>query len=152
MKTWFIILVCIASLGADDRVRAVYDLTTADLGSFKLRLLGGIAKNSVHYEEAFKEFEVVVIIHGGAYRFFLKDPGDSEYRDDKALMAEYTSLHKRIAALHEHYGVTFKMCDVGRLKHKIEKSNVLDVVGYVPNATIGLIDQQQAGFAYIPIR
>lgn len=152
MKKTLVAMLLSVALYAEETIKVVYDLTTGDTERFKLRMLSGVAKNMAHYEQAFKEMKVAVIIHGGAYRFFLKDPAASKYRDDPLLLEQADAIQKRIKGLHEHYDVEFYMCDVGRIKHKIEKKEILDFVQYVPNAAIGLIDKQQEGYAFLSIR
>ena len=152
MKKILILLMLIGILHAEEDVRkVVFDLTTSDLQTFEQKVLKGIAVHKAHYEGNLKELEVAVVIHGGAYRFFLKDPANSVYKEDKALIAAQPELAKRIASMSETYEVTFLMCHSGMVKNKIEKKDVYPFVEIVPNAAIGLIDKQAEGYGYIPI-
>ena len=80
-----IIIVLLLSIGLlqaeEASAKVVYDLTTKDLASFELRVLKGIVANKAHYEGSLRELDVVVVIHGGAYRFFTKDPANSKFKD-----------------------------------------------------------------------
>ena len=58
---------------------------------------------------------------------------------------------QRLRSLVETYEVAIYMCEVGRKAHKLDKKDIYEFVDYVPNSTIGLIDQQNDGAAYIPI-
>ncbi len=131
--------------------KVVYDLTTKDLNNFELRILSATVANKAHYESTLRELDVTVVIHGGAYKFFLKDPANSKFKDDKALLATSQALGKRIQTLADTYDVEFLVCGVGLRKHGLEKKDVYDFVKVIPNTTIGLIDKQNEGYAYVPI-
>ncbi len=146
------LLLTLGILYAEDSAKVVYDLTTKDLNNFELRILSATVNNKAHYESTLRELDVAVVIHGGAYRFFLKDPANSEYKNDKALLCTYQSLAKRIETLAKTYNVQFLVCGVGLRKHGLAKKDVYDFVKVIPNASIGLIDKQNAGYAYVPVR
>lgn len=105
----------------EDSAKIVYDLTTKDLKNFELRILSATVSNKAHYESTLRELDVTVVIHGGAYKFFLKDPTNSKFKDDKALVSTSQSLGKRIATLANTYDVEFLVCGVGLRKHGLEK-------------------------------
>ncbi|MFT7003804.1 MAG: intracellular sulfur oxidation DsrE/DsrF family protein [Sulfurimonas sp.] len=131
--------------------KVVIDLTTSNLKTFEGKILRGIVAHKNHYEGNLKELEVAVVIHGGSYKFFVKDLSKTTYKDEKKLIKEQVALQKRIANMSQTYNVEFLMCNSGRVKHKLEKENILSFVKYVPNAAIGLIDKQNEGFAYLPV-
>ena len=136
----------------EDSAKIVYDLTTKDLKNFELRILSATVSNKAHYESTLRELDVTVVIHGGAYKFFLKDPTNSKFKDDKALVSTSQSLGKRIATLANTYDVEFLVCGVGLRKHGLEKKDIYDFVKIIPTSTIGLIDKQNEGYAYVPVR
>jgi intracellular sulfur oxidation DsrE/DsrF family protein len=151
-KIIFSLLLSLGILYAQEgSAKVVYDLTTKDLKNFELRILSATVTNKTHYESTLRELDVTVVIHGGAYRFFLKDPANSEYKDDKALVATHRSLGKRIETLAETYDVEFLVCGVGLRKHNLEKKDLYDFVQVIPTSTIGLIDKQNEGYAYVPL-
>lgn len=152
MKKLLIWLSFVAFLNADEGVaKLVLDLTTGNLAQFEKKVLKGVSMNKGHYEGLFKELEVSVVIHGDAYRFFVKDPKNSPFKDDKALIKAHETLKKRIASLVENYEVEFLMCKAAMKKNQLEQKDIYDFVTMVPNSTIGLIDKQNEGFAYIPV-
>ena len=152
MKKFIVILAMFGMLHADEEIaKVVFDLTTGDLQTFEKKVLKGIAVHKAHYEGQLKELEVAVVIHGGAYKFFLKEPERSSFNSDKKLIVAHPAMSKRIAALANIYEVKFLMCDSGRISNKLQKDAIYDFVKMVPNAAIGLIDKQNEGFAYIPI-
>ncbi len=152
-KAIIILLLSIGLLQAEETsAKVVYDLTTKDLANFELRVLKSIVANKAHYEGTFRELDVVVVIHGGAYRFFTKDPMHSKFKDDKALIETHKTLAKRIESMVKTYDVTFLMCGAGMPKHGLKAEDVYSFVKIIPNSTIGLIDKQNEGYAYIPIR
>ncbi|WP_345976965.1 DsrE family protein [Sulfurimonas sp. HSL3-7] len=152
MRKIVLLLTLIGLLQADeDAVKVVFDLTAGKLQTFEKKVLKGIAAHKAHYEGSLKELDVAVVIHGGAYKFFLKDPGHSPFSKEKELVKAQPELEKRIAAMADTYEVKFLMCDSGRVSNKLQKKEIYDFVTMVPNAAIGLIDKQNEGFAYIPI-
>jgi intracellular sulfur oxidation DsrE/DsrF family protein len=153
MKKVILLLALIGLLNADIIApKVVIDLTTSSVENFQKKILKAIVANKNHYESNLKELEVAVVIHGGAYRFFLKDIKNTVYKDDKELIKVREDLKKRITAMSDTYDVEFLMCKVGMLKNKLDEKNLLSFVKVVPNAAIGLIDKQNEGFAYFPVR
>ncbi|MFA6143176.1 MAG: DsrE family protein [Sulfurimonas sp.] len=152
MKKWLLILALSAVLCAEEGVKqVVFDLKTGNLETFEKKVLQGIAFHKNHYEGKLEKLEVAVVIHGDAYKFFVKDLKNSPYKNDQNLVAAHDQLSKRIATMADTYEVEFLMCEATMKKLKIEKSNVYDYVKLTPNSTIGLIDKQSEHFAYIPI-
>lgn len=152
-KFIIILLVSMGIAQAQEEVaKVVYDLTTKDLANFERKILKAIVANKTHYEGKLKELAVTVVIHGGAYRYFTVDPGKTEYKKDKALLADYTNLKKRIKSMSDTYEVEFLMCGAGMPKHGLKTKDIVSFVTIIPNSTIGLIDRQNEGYAYIPIK
>ena len=147
-----ILLMSIGIAQAQEEVaQVVYDLTTKDLAKFERTILKAIVVNKEHYGSTLKELDVTVVIHGAAYRFFTKDPEHTIYKDDEKLIKAYKDLAKRIKSMVEHYDVEFLMCGAGMPKNKLEAKDIYNFVKIIPNSTIGLIDRQNEGYAYIPI-
>ena len=136
----------------ENAAKVVYDLTTKDIPSFEMRILSAIAANKTHYEKSLRELDVTVVIHGGAYRFFTIDPRKTEYKNDTTLMKAHASIAKRLKVMADTYDVEFLMCGAGMPKHKLEAKDIVKFVKIIPNSTIGLIDRQNEGYAYIPVR
>ncbi len=153
MKLVLTMMVLFGFLMADsEEKKMVIDLTTSDVTAFEKKVLSGIVAHKTHYENSLQELEVAVVIHGGAYKYFVKDLDSTVYKDDMKLQKVFGDLKKRVESMSDTYEVEFLMCDVGRKKHKLELDNIADYVIIVPNSTIGLIDKQSEGFAYIPVR
>jgi len=131
--------------------KVVYDLTTKDLASFERKILKAIVVNKAHYEASLKELDVTVVIHGGAYRFFTITPEKSIFKEDKALIANYKTLAKRIKSMVDNYDVEFLMCGAGMPKNKLKAKDIYNFVKIIPNSNIGLIDRQNEGYAYVPV-
>lgn len=151
-KIFLLLLISMNLISAEESsAKVVYDLTTKELDTFELKILKGIVANKTHYEGALRELDVTVVIHGGAYRFFTKDPSKSKFKDDKKLLASHKELAKRIKYMADTYEVDFLMCGAAMPKNELTKKDVYDFVKIVPNSTIGLIDRQNEGYAYIPV-
>lgn len=152
MKTLFLISLLSFFLHAQDNLKkVVFDLTSGSIEVFEKKVLSGIALHKSYYEGKLEELQVAVVVHGDAYKFFLKDISASQYKNDAELVKKNVSLSKRINSLSDIYEVEFLMCESGVNKHKINKNNIYDNVKLVRTSTVGLIDKQIDGYAYVPI-
>jgi len=153
MKTLFLLLLVSFTLvlAEEDSVKVVYDLTTKDVKTFEKKILKAIVANKAYYEGKLQELDVSVVIHGGAYRYFSKNPAQTEYKTDSLLLKDFTSLTKRIKSMHDTYDVTFFICEVGMAKHGLTSKDIVSYVKIIPNSSIALIDKQNEGYAYIPV-
>ncbi|MEA3371235.1 MAG: DsrE family protein [Campylobacterota bacterium] len=137
---------------AEDGIKkVVYDLTSGDIKVFERKVLSGIANSKSHYESQLEELEATVVIHGGAYKFFIEDLINSPFKNESDLNKAHKDLAKRLSAMSEIYDIEFLMCEIGMRKLKIDEKSLYKFVKLVPNSTIGLIDKQNEGSAYIPI-
>lgn len=152
MKKWFLALALAGSLLAEDGVKkVVFDLKTGNIETFEKKVLQGIVFHKTYYEGNLEKLDTTVVIHGDAYKFFIKDLKNSPYKNDKKLIAVHDELAKRIASMSSTYEVEFLMCEATMKSLKIDKSNVYDFVKLTPNSTIGLIDKQNEQYGYVPI-
>ncbi|HEX5670080.1 MAG TPA: DsrE family protein [Sulfuricurvum sp.] len=153
MKKWLLVLSLSMLLNAEEGLKkVVFDLKTGDTAVFEKTILSGIAVHKAHYEGKLQELDVAVVIHGDAYKFFVKNLAASPYKNEKALIDAHDVLAKRISSAVENYQVHFIMCEATMKKLNIDQKNVYDFVTLTPNSTIGLIDKQNEGYAYIPVR
>ncbi len=152
MKSFIFILLFANFLNANDEPKMVIDLTTGSVVKFKKAILKGIEVHKTHYANNLQELEVAVIIHGGAYKFFVRNIKNSIFKDDKELVKAYTDLKKRIAIMSDTYDVEFFMCQSGMNSKGLKEKDIVEFVKFIPTSTIGLIDKQNEGFAYIPVR
>lgn len=153
MKKIWLILTLVLSLNAQEggTKKVVYDLTTGSIEKFSRTILGGIVFQKSHYESKMEEVDAVVVVHGEAYRFFLKSLENTKFATDSNLSGMHPDLLKRLESLHKNYGVTFKACQAGLKNHRLVPVQLVDYVELIPSSTTGLIDAQNDGYAYIPI-
>ena len=152
MKKIVLILAFVGLLSANDgTAKLVLDLTTSSVAKFEKHILKAIVVHKTHYQNNLKELDVAVVIHGGAYRFFVKDLTSTMFKDDKELSKVYADFKKRIATMSDTYEVEFLMCKAALKRNKLEEKDIVEFVKLVPTSTIGLIDKQNEGFAYIPV-
>ena len=152
MKKIILLLAFVGILSAgDETAKLVLDLTTSSIAKFEKHILKGLVVHKTHYQNNLKELEAVVVIHGGAYRFFVKDLQSSMFKDDKELAKVYADFKKRIATMSDTYDVEFLMCKAAMKRNKLQDKDIVDFVKLVPTSTIALIDKQNDGFAYIPV-
>lgn len=154
MQKWLLLLALSSLLNAEEEVvkKVVFELTTGDQKAFEQKVLSGIVKQKDYYESKMEELDVAVVIHGDAYKFFIKNLDASPYRDDQELKTVQESFFKRLKSAVENYKVKFLMCQAGMNHLNIAKDNIYDFVSFVPTSTIGLIDKQSEGYTYVPIR
>ena len=152
MKKILLLLLTLSTLMfAETSAKVVYDLTSKNIKAFEKKILKAIVANKAYYESKLKELDVTIVIHGGAYRYFTVDPSKTEYKTDKALLADYANLQKRVKSMADTYNVEFLMCGAGMPKHGLKAKDIVSYVKIIPNSTIGLIDRQNEGYAYIPV-
>ncbi|MBU0631851.1 DsrE family protein [bacterium] len=152
MKKFLLLLAFLSFLHAEDGIKKViFDLTTGSVEVFERKVLSGIAHQKSYYEGKMEELQVAVVIHGDAYKFFVKDVNNSPFKADKELVKESTQLAARLSSLVDTYDVEFLMCNAGMKSKHITQEDIYSFVKVVPNSTIGLIDKQNEGYAYIPI-
>jgi intracellular sulfur oxidation DsrE/DsrF family protein len=152
MRKLLLVLTFIGFLNADDEsAKLVLDLTTGSVENFDRNILQSIAYNKTHYANSLKELEVAVVIHGEAYRFFVKDLQSTSFKNDTKLLKVYKDLKKRVATMSDTYEVEFLMCRAALSRHKLKESDIVEFVKIVPNSTIALIDKQNEGFTYLPV-
>ncbi|QOP44387.1 DsrE family protein [Sulfurimonas sediminis] len=153
MKKILLIVSLLFSLvqAEDESAKVVYDLTTKNLAKFERNILKGIVFNKTLYANQLKELDVAVVIHGGAYRFFVQDLDSTIFKNDDKLQKMYKELKKRIASMADTYDVEFLMCGAAMQRNKLTKKDIVPFVTIIPNSTIGLINKQNEGYAYIPV-
>lgn len=151
-KIVVLLFVLFVSLLAEEGTKkVVFDFTSGDPKVFEKKILSGIVHQKNHYEGKLQELAVAVVIHRDAYKFFVKNLQNSPYKQDAVLAAKQNEYATRLQSLTDTYDVEFFMCEVGRKAHKLDKADLYGFVNFVPNSTIGLIDKQNDGYAYVPI-
>ena len=153
MKLIMIVLLSVSALVADEEVvkKVVYNLKTGDIKQLERRLIGGIIAHTTYYQNKLEELEVRVIIHGDAYKFFMKDLNGTAYAYQPKLVEKKSDLEKRLGTLSKQYGVEFLVCESGVVSRKLNKKAFYPFVSMVHNAAIGLIDAQNDGYAYLSV-
>lgn len=134
-----------------EEARVVVALTTGDLDTFEKRVVKGLPALANTYREQGRRLVPVVVIHGEAYRFFLKDLTKTRYAGDAAVKARQAELRASLEKLAKEHGVRFEICAAGMKARQLDTANVYPFVHVVPNAVISLIDWQQRGYAFVPV-
>lgn len=153
-RLFFALIFFIGFLGADSATnikKVVFDLTTSNLTTLENRMIEGIVFNNAHYQGIAKKLNTVIVIHGSAYKFFVKDISKTKCKADQKLHSREKEIHEKLASLAKNYNVKFLMCGVGMKSREIKKDNILKFVKIVPSAMIALIDAQNDGYAFVPI-
>ncbi len=155
MKKFIIFLVFVFSItnskAQDSGRKVVINLTTGDMKRFELYLLSGLANNIEYYRNRLIDIDVVVVIHGDAYKFFIKDLSKTIYKNEKDLIKKQFEIYQRLKSLHDIYNVKFEVCSAGLKNRKISTDNIYRFVKPVYTSFISLVDYQSKGYALITI-
>lgn len=151
MRALLLSLFLSVTVFASEVQKVIYDLTTSDIKTIESRFIKGIVANKNHYENNLQELDVKVIIHGGAYKFFVNDISKTVFKDDKEAQKITKDLQARLKSLATTYNVQFEMCQVGANSRKLTRDDIAAFVGMAPNTTIALINAQNQGYAYVPV-
>ncbi len=135
----------------EEAKKVVVDLKTGDIKKFKFYLLSGLTSMAEYYKNRLEELKAVVVIHGDAYKFFIKDIKNSPYKNDKELVKNQKELGERLKNLVQIYNVRFEMCEIGMKNKKIPKSSLYPFVKLSYSAGVSLVNWQNKGYAYLPI-
>jgi uncharacterized protein len=145
---WLAVALTGVVLGADESnedlavvKKVVYDLKSGSAKAIEMRLVSAIISNATYYHNQLAELKAKVVIHGESYQFFLKSH----------ISPATEVLSKKLRSLHDDYGVEFVVCEVGMKARNYPLKDLLGFVKTVPNATIGLIDAQNDGYAFVPL-
>lgn len=150
-KIVLLIIMLVGLLQAKEAHKVVFDLTTGNLKAFEQKVMGSLVSTKEYYKKNGKELDIVVIIHGDSYKFFLKDLNNSGFTYTDELINSQESIKKRLKNMTEKYKIKFLLCNVGATKHKLKRENIYSFVKITPSAVIALITLQNDGYAYLPI-
>jgi len=131
--------------------KVVYDLTSGDVLTIKHKVLGSIRGVANYYASKKEKIEIMVVISGDAYKFFIDDLESSPYAKDEEVEDIQMHFKPRLEMLHELYGVTFNMCKSGMIARKIDPKTLYPYVNAKKMKSVYLIDAQNQGYAYMPI-
>jgi uncharacterized protein len=136
MKKFTLLLTCILFLSilsiAQSDYKVVFDFTTKDSVDQKavIRWLDGISKGDPNAQ-------MEVVMYGQGLNLVLKN---------KSFVSEDVI---RLAA---SKNITFKVCEAAMKNHNIDKSELLNGVGTVPDGIYEVITKQRQGWGYIKVK
>lgn len=131
--------------------KIIVDLTTGNIETVKSRFIKGVANTIDHFKERGDTVETVVIIHGEAYRYFVRDLDGSRYSTEIELYNNQKELLDGFAKLSQKYHIRFEVCSVGMKKNQLTHKMFYEFVHLSPSAQISLVEWQNKGYAYLPI-
>jgi len=149
MKVFFLLSTLITAIFASE-YKAIFNLTTSDKTAVNQSLINSINGLQEHYKAQGDSLKAVVIISGGAYKFFIKDIENSSYKDNKEVLPLQKEFKSKLQALADN-GVVFEMCGMGMKKHAIKKEVLYPYVTPVFSRTSSLIHWQSKGYALIQV-
>ena len=126
-----VLLSCFVALAQKD-YRVVFDLTSKDSNDQRavIRWLNEVSK-----AEPTAQMEVVMYGQGLA----LVTKGKSSYPDD-------------VAKLAQNKNISFRVCQVAMKNLGVDKSQLIDGVGTVPDGIYEVISKQREGWGYIKVK
>jgi len=151
MRITLIFLLILLSLACAGNKKIVIDLTTDDMATFEGRFRKGVPGTIRYLQAQGDDVDAVVVIHGGAYKFFVANLGNTRYDDDKLLEAAQERLRTALKKMLADYPVKLEVCRVGLISRAILSDDLYPFVTPIPSAMIGLVTWQNKGYAYIPI-
>ena len=149
MKVFLVLLSLITAIYAAE-YKAIFNLTSADKETIQKSLIDNISNLSKHYNQQGDSLDAVVIISGGAYKFFIQDIENSPYKNDKEILALQKEFKDQLQTLSDK-GVIFEMCGMGMRKHDIDKEVLYPYVKPVFSRTSSLIYWQFKGYSLIEV-
>ncbi len=131
--------------------KVVYDLTSGEIMTIKHKLIHSLTAVAKHYASKKEHVDIIVVISGDAYKFFIEDLESSPYAKDEEVEDIQMTFKSRLESLHAVYGVTFNMCESGMKARKIAKKSLYEFVNAEMMKSVYLINAQNDGYAYLPI-
>ncbi|NWF66271.1 MAG: DsrE family protein [Campylobacterales bacterium] len=135
-----------------NNLKMVMDLSTGDIEVFENKLLKSIPAHYEMFSSQIKSLKVVVVVSGDAYKFFTKELSHSPYKNDTTLRLMQENLERRLKSLVDLYNVKFELCGLGLEKREISKNAMYNFAEVVYSSTSALIEWQNRGYAYIPVK
>jgi len=130
--------------------KAIFNLTSANDTVVQQSMINNINALSQHYKDQGDSLKAVVIISGGAYKYFIEDIKNSPYKNESNMPMLQNEFKTQLQALVDN-GVVFEMCGMGMKKHAITKEVLYPFVTPVYNRTASLIYWQSKGYSLINI-
>lgn len=149
MKLFLVLVSLITAMYAAE-YKAIFNLTSSDNEVLNKSLINNINNLTQHYKIQGDSLKVVVIISGGAYKYFIQDIEHSPYKNDKEMTALQNEFKDKLSKLSKT-GVVFEMCGIGMKKHDIDKDVLYPFVEPVFSRTSSLIYWQFKGYSLVEV-
>lgn len=146
-----VLLLLMLNFSFGQTAKVVYDLTSGDLQTIKHKLIRSVTAVAKYYAAKKEHVDIMVVISGDAYKFFIDDLESSPYANDEEIEDIQMTFKPRLEALHTVYDVNFNMCQSGMQARKITKKSLYPFVNAEKMKSVYLIDAQNGGYAYLPI-
>jgi len=149
-KLVWVFTVCLGvSYGQNAKV--VYDLTSGDSAKIEKHLINSIKALGKYYKKEKITLEVIVVISGDSYKYFVNDLNNSPYASEEEAIKVQKKFKTGLKDLNDIYGVTFNMCSSGMRARKIDQNSLYQYVHADVMKSVYLIEAQNNGYAYMPI-
>ena len=147
------VLVFLLCLGVSyaKSAKVVYDLSSGDSSKIEKHLINSINALGKYYKEEKIELNVIVVISGDAYKYFIADLEKSPYALEEDVIEVQKKFKRRLKELNDTYDVTFNMCASGMRARKIDPNSLYYFVHADVMKSVYLIEAQNNGYAYMPI-
>lgn len=149
-KLVLVFSVCL-SVSYAQSAKVVYDLTSGDSAKIEKHLINSIKALGKYYKKEKITLEVIVVISGDSYKYFVNDLEKSPYASEEEVIKVQKKFKTRLKDLNDIYGVTFNMCSSGMRARQIDQNSLYQYVHAEVMKSVYLIEAQNNGYAYMPI-
>lgn len=132
--------------------KVVYHADFGDPRRFS-SMLTSINNMVMHYNDAFIDYDVRIVLLSHGIRFVTDDPlHNTPFAEDTALKAQRDNLRGRLMTLATLHNVKLELCDITRTQLGLDKGKLYTPVALVPSGVVRIAQlQNQDAFAYIKV-
>lgn len=131
--------------------KVLFDLQTGNVKVLQKQLIDEIGSLQRYYLSQAQKLEVVVLVSGNAYKFFLKDTDKTLYSLNKSFIKVKNDVQMKLRLLSSDFKVRFETCESGMKHRGIAFEQLVDFIEPVYSHNVGLINLQNEGYAHIRV-
>ena len=132
MKKYWIIIVLLISinlLGFTQEVKAVFDVTSADI-----KIHESTMRHVMMMSSSYPDSEFEIVVYSGALAMMLNDK---------------STVKSEIESVLKNGNVTINVCAMSLKRLELDHTALINGVGTVPDGILEIIDKQSKGWGYI---
>ena len=149
MKFMLVLILSLSVYAKEHKV--LFDLQTGNVKVLQKQLIDEIGSLQRYYLSQAQKLEVVVLVSGNAYKFFLKDTDKTLYSLNKSFIKVKNDVQMKLRLLSSDFKVRFETCESGMKHRGIAFEQLVDFIEPVYSHNVGLINLQNEGYAHIRV-